>query len=253
MTDERNNNQISPMARYHELFPDDKTKADAFDKLALHFYDANFGTMSKTDMEVLMFSVYIERILGSGNQAAFSDYSDYILSKNLGITQSRIANLKVKKQLKYPHEYDWKESFQMACNNNARYDNGRIKIQIPDINLYYEVKNAIEESGGFVDVTLTSKLLQVRPEYYVDLLLLISHGDSREEILKALRKEIRTYNKDAEFLDTEPIGKQLSGLTKDAFIEVVSNTVSDVKNISTVAVGIRQLLEMLMTWMHKDE
>lgn len=250
IVEERNSNQKSPMDRYNELFPDDETKAAAFDKLALHFYDANFGTMSKADIEVLMFSEYIERILGIDNQAAFSDYSDYILSKNLGITQSRIANLKVKKQLKYPHEYNWTDSFQIVCKNNARYENGRIKIQIPDINLYYEVKNAIEESGGFVDVTLTSKLLQVRPEYYIDLLLMTSHEDSRKEILKALRKEIRKYNKDTEFMDTEPIGKQLSGLTKDVFIEVVSNTVSDVKNVATVAANVKQLLGTLMTWIH---
>lgn len=235
------------MQHYYELFPDDRTKAAAFDRLARHFYDANFGTMAKADIEVFMFSEYIERILAN-EDCSFRDYSDYALSKWLGIPQSRVANLKVKKQLKYPHPYKWEESFQSACKN-AKYENGRIKILIPDINLYYEVKNAIEESGGFVDVALTSKLLQVRPEYYIDLLLMISPDESRKEILKALRKEIKKYNEDTEFLDKEPIGKQLSNLTKDVFKEIVSNAFSDVKNISTIAVSVKQLLEMLTTWM----
>ena len=247
MEKERESNQISPLEHYNELFPDDGSKAAAFDKLALHFYNANFGTMSKTELEVLMFSEYIDRILKDENHT-FNDYSDYILSKYLGITQNRIATLKVKKQLKYPYEYNWKESFQKACKN-ARYESGRIKILIPDINLYYEVRNTIEENGGFVEASLTSKLLQVRPEYYIDLILLLSPDESRKEVLKVLKKEIKQFTKDTEFLDKEPIGKQLSSFTKDAFIEIVTNTLSDVRNVSKIAVNIKQLLEMLVTWM----
>lgn len=92
------------MQHYYELFPDDHTKAAAFDRLAQHFYDANFGTMDKADIEVFMFSEYIERILAN-EDCSFRDYSDYALSKWLGIPQSRVVNLKVKKQLKYPHPY----------------------------------------------------------------------------------------------------------------------------------------------------
>ena len=45
------------MEKYNELFPDEKSKAEVFDKIAEHFYRKNFGTMSKTDMETLMFSL----------------------------------------------------------------------------------------------------------------------------------------------------------------------------------------------------
>ena len=197
------------MQHYYELFPDDRTKAAAFDRLARHFYDANFGTMAKADIEVFMFSEYIERILAN-EDCSFRDYSDYALSKWLGIPQSRVANLKVKKQLKYPHPYKWKESFLDVCKN-LQYEKDKIKIQIPDINLYYEIKNAVEELGGYVEVTLTSKLLQISPGYYIDLLLSISPDKSRKVIRKALRDEIRVRQKDAKYLESDPFGKQRTG------------------------------------------
>ena len=160
--------------RYNTLFSDDKSKAEAFDKLAERFYNKNFGSMSKSDIEVLMFSVYIDRILEKEGDDNFAKYSDYTLSKELGITQSKVSNLKVKKQMQYPYEsFDWRESFSRVIKN-ARYENNKIKIQIPDINLFNEIKNAIEESGGYIDLSLTHRLLQVSPAFFIDLLVVIS-------------------------------------------------------------------------------
>ena len=86
---------------YEELFSDDLSKARAFDMLAEKYYYSNFGTASKSDIDVLMFSLYIEQILDKG-QDDFSAYSDYTLSKQLGITQAKICNLKVKKSFCIP-------------------------------------------------------------------------------------------------------------------------------------------------------
>lgn len=88
-------------ARYEELFPSNDIKAEAFDKIAEKYYYANFGSTSKADLDVLLFSLYIERIL-KDSQGEFTSYSDYTLSKLLGITQSRISNLKVKKRASIP-------------------------------------------------------------------------------------------------------------------------------------------------------
>lgn len=82
--------------RYSILFLDEKSKAEAFDKIAEHFCRKNFGTMSKTDMETLMFSIYIERILNI-DDTKYAEYSDYTLAKELGISQAKVSNLKVRK------------------------------------------------------------------------------------------------------------------------------------------------------------
>lgn len=48
--------------KYKELFDSD-AKEKAFDKIAERYYFSNFGTASKSDMDVLLFSIYLEQIL----------------------------------------------------------------------------------------------------------------------------------------------------------------------------------------------
>ena len=177
--------------RYNELFSDDTIKAKAFDKLAAAYYLRNFGQMQKTDFETLMFSLYLDRILDESEEDMRS-YSDYTLSKLLGITQSKVSNLKVRKELLYPYErFDWRESLKRVIEH-ARYEDGKIKIPIPDKNLFLEIKNAIEESGGYIETQLNSSLLQIRPEYFVDLMVAASDEEiQRDEITQKLKADLR--------------------------------------------------------------
>lgn len=170
-------NHQSSREKYESLFKTDKDKAVAFDMIAEQYYMCNFGSMSKADFDVLMFSIYLDRILET-SEADINSYSDYRLSKLLGITQTRICSLKVKKELKYPYAgFNWKESF-MRLSENARYDKGKIKINIPDKNLYIEIKNFIESNGGFIETQLSPTLLQISPEFYLDLMYEIVDDDN---------------------------------------------------------------------------
>lgn len=93
---------LGSQEKYEELFSlEDKAKA--FDMLAQNYYFGNFGTMQKSDFDLLMFSIYLERILEK-SEDEIETFSDYELSKLLGITQSRVSTLKVKKQLRYPYK-----------------------------------------------------------------------------------------------------------------------------------------------------
>lgn len=209
--------------KYEELFSSDEEKARAFDRIAERYYYMNFGSMSKTDLDVLMFSLYIERILDKDN-LDFRAYSDYTLSKNLGITQSRISSLKVKKQLQYPYErFDWKESLGKIAYR-AIYEDGRIKLQIPDRNLFLEIKNAVEESGGHVEVQLTSNLLQIRPSYFLDLLVAIDGGD-RQELIKHLRKIVQENTSDIDLTGKTSIGQALVGELPDTIIDLIGECI----------------------------
>ena len=124
---------------YRHLFPTEAVKAEAFDKIAELFYNCNFGSTTKTDIETLMFSIYIERILKEEGPENFKAYSDYTLSKALCITQARVSNLKVRKELAYPYEaFSWKESFELL-SKKATFENGKIKLFIPDKNLFIEI------------------------------------------------------------------------------------------------------------------
>lgn len=193
--------------QYENLFPTDKTKAEAFDTIAEQFYFCNFGTMQKTDIETLLFSLYLDRILDQ-SEANMEEYSDYKLSKILGITQNRVGTLKERKQLKYPYEnFNWKESFKRIMEH-ARYEKGRVKLNIPDRNLFIEVKNAIELHGGYIETQMSANLLQVSLEYYIDLILCVSDETNNEKIRKKLAEELqRTGNcTDIEYSEKKSVG-----------------------------------------------
>ena len=67
-------------------FTDDE-KIMLFDQISSHFYNANFGRMSKADMELLMFHFYMERLIDEHRlEDGTVDYnlcSDYRISKEL--------------------------------------------------------------------------------------------------------------------------------------------------------------------------
>lgn len=39
----------------------DNEKASCFDRIASHFYSRNFGQMSKSDIELMMFDIFMKK------------------------------------------------------------------------------------------------------------------------------------------------------------------------------------------------
>lgn len=209
------------LEEYNNIFDSKEKKAAAFDKIARNYYLRNFGSLNKSDMDVLMFSLLLEEILDK-SENDINTYSDYVLAKQLGITQSRVSNLKQKKQLQYPYaKFKWEESFKRCCAN-ARLDGGKIKINLRDINLYYELKNQIELMGGYVEASLTRNLLVITPAEFFDLTSQMISKSAK----KKLEVEINTrYAGDKEFqerLEKEPFAKAFKKRFKDNMPEVLA-------------------------------
>lgn len=222
------------LKHYRDIFSEDADKAAAFDRIAEVCYARNFGRMSKTDFETLLFDIYLSQLLKHTDTDDFRKYSDYRLSKELGITQSKVSNLKVRRQLQYQPELDWKRALKQI-SENARYEGEKIKLQIPDINIYYELKNAIEETGGFVEVTLTPKLLQVSPEYFINLLTEAAESEKDRDTIKTeLRKALEKHYGDTAFLNERSLQEKLKELPATATKEVLKAVMSGITaNIST--------------------
>jgi len=209
--------------KYEELFPDVQSKASAFDKLAEMYYFSNFGSAGKSEIDLLMFSLYLEQILDK-DQNDLNAYSDYTLSKQLGITQSRISNLKIKKELVYPYkDFDWKESF-LSVSNRIVAEENRIKLFLPDPNLYVEVKNAVEAAGGFIDVTLTRNLLVIKTEYFLDLMIAVSDDKDKDRIKKEIAEKL-AKNKDVDLTGKDTFGAALKKHGTDMIIEIIGECI----------------------------
>ncbi len=162
-------------------------KIAIFDKIAQHYFARNFGSMTKTDFETLLFSEYIEHRIK--NQLSFDDYS---LSKELGITQSRIRALKERKELKYPYEhFTWQTAFAESVRNAKVDPNDHyVKMIVQDINVMNEVRNFIEVNGWYDECSLNKKLLRIPLDCFVEICYKSEefNGVFSEETKKAIKK-----------------------------------------------------------------
>ncbi|MEL7571117.1 MAG: hypothetical protein AAGU14_11250 [Eubacteriaceae bacterium] len=227
----------------------DKEKIDYFDKICKLFYYSNFGTTQKSEIDLLMFNFYIDTLINKNMQIDGTlDYnacSDYRISKDLGITQHRVRELKIKKQLKYPRDFSWKESF-VRLVDNARYDsvNKKIEISIPDPNLYNEIENFIEERGGFIDKQLNRKILKIRIEYFLELIIFEENEKNRKQIINELKKKLQSKSKEENKFDEKYIGKSLIEMSVN-ITEIIANLSEIISPQNIIGKSIINLLSNL--------
>lgn len=189
-------------------------KVRLFDEIADKFYNRNFGQLSKSEFELMMFHFYIEKIIDANRYEDgtinYTKCSDYEISKELGITQQRVKNLKIKNQLTHPIEFDWKKSLA-KITENARYDQitHKITLNIPDPNLYLEIQNAIESKGAYIEKQLNSRVLQLRVEYYIDLIIALEPSTNQKEIISDLKRFFARNGKRDNVFNDKEIGKSL--------------------------------------------
>ena len=206
-------------------------KAEMFDQIASFYFDQNFGRASKSDMELLMFKFYLEALIkkskNSDNTIDYNKCSDYQIGKDLCITQQQVRSLKIKKQLKYPEEFSWQEALARLLKN-ARQDEKKIIISIPDPNLYLEIENFIEEKGFYVEKTLNSKLLKMRIEYFIELSIEVESEENRGNVIKQIKKNLKEHQKEERQFDEKNIGKTLieSGVNITTILANVASIIS---------------------------
>ncbi len=168
--------------------------ADSFQKIAEVCYEKNFGRLSKSDMEVLLFSIYLEHCLR--NRMA---YDDYTLAIQLGIPETRVRNLKVKKELQYPYsEYNWKKAFVERIQY-AKYDDKKalVKVSILDPNVRRDVEHYIDSQNWYSEYQLNSKLLQMRADQFIEMCMQLYSsvpvdGELDTETMKHIEERLKT-------------------------------------------------------------
>lgn len=224
-------------------------KARAFDDIAMLFYDRNFGSSSKSEIELMMFSILMDAMIDKYvNDNGVLDYnmcSDYNMGKALGIQPSKVTTLKKNKQARYPVKFNWQESLK-KIGNNIRYSKEKNKIIIPvrDPNLYIEIKNFIEENGGFIEMQYGSNAIQIRPEYFFLLLYNgISDEKERAKIREAFAIELKNKNKinDISSVKTDDDVNKIALDLGESTLDVLE---SFAEGISNPLVGIIKCLKL---------
>ena len=148
---------------------EEKCKNLLFDDIKENYFNKNFGSLSKTDFELIVFKNYVMACENSGIST-----SDYDLSKSLGIKQSKIRSLKQLKYKKYnSNDENWWKNELNNNLKNAHYDeiNRAIKFIVEDINVKEELIHYVETNGWYDDTSLNKKLITLPLECYVNLLI----------------------------------------------------------------------------------
>lgn len=232
-------NALDKINRFHQDDEErNKKKAEYFDKIAKMFYEQNFGAANKSEIELLMFSIFLDEMIEHNcddkNVLDYKECSDFKLGKMLGIPQEKVKTLKVKKQARYPKEFEWQKSF-LSIKDAIRYDleKKRIIIPVTDPNLYLSIRNFIEENNGYIEIQRGSNILQMRPEHFFSLLYLgISNDAEKKKAKKAFIKKLKKINEiediDEINTDDEIIGRILN--IGDDVLELFEDVVLELNN-----------------------
>ncbi len=145
----------------NELLNDDAFVKTIGKEIIEHYFCRNFGSLSKSDLETLLFHLYVEK---------FSKKDDYTISKELGITQSRVRALQERSALKYPRKIDLKEGI-LTVVKSAYYCKTDKKIHcfINDVNAQIELRHLLEEMNKFDEYSLNPKVMILTPKAFFEL------------------------------------------------------------------------------------
>lgn len=218
--EEKNENALQ---KINSFYDDEREcqikKAEYFDKIAGLFYENNFGASSKSEVELLMFSIFMDEMIehtkDDNGVLDYKECSDFKMAEMLGIPQQKIKSLKIKKQARYPVKFDWQKSF-LSIKDSIVYDSDKKRIVIPvtDPNLYLAIRNFIEEHDGYIEIQRGSNVLQMRPSHFFALLYLGIDDEKekqkvRDRFVKKLKEKNEAFDIDKIYTDKEMVNKVL--------------------------------------------
>lgn len=208
----------------YELIDIEKHTAMRFSEAAI--FSKQFGSFSKADFEVLMFTIYLDSL---PNVPIY----DYIISQQLGITESKVRNLRIKSQLLYPKKIYWEEALASAIKTGSYNEkDNSITITIEDPSCHARIRYEIESSCGTAGLNLNSKQLTIPIESLLSVA--ISQEKDKEKILSEWNRMWLQEGKNKERITRESLTKRIFkgigsavsfvGVSKDIF-ETAGNIV----------------------------
>lgn len=167
---------------------------DFFSEIKKRCLKRNFGTLSKSEFDLMLFHYYL---LDLKTENGGEYISDYDIGKKLGLTIQRVRALREKDVLKWATEVDWKKSFIQSlklahCDLKDDVSNSDIKIPVPDVNVMKEVRHYLEEAGLFDDYQLNPKIFQCKLDVLIAICLSFEQVDN--DFCKTILNELRNSN-----------------------------------------------------------
>ena len=138
------------------------------------FLNKNFGTVQKTEIELVVFHHYLKHC-----KSLNTSVSDLNVGKQLGITPARVRNMKLKD---YLHQDDddsiWKQELLKQMNETSFEIRGKdILFVIRDVTLMTELRNFLEENGFVNEYSLNPNLFSCSVDVMLKMWAILSGKD----------------------------------------------------------------------------
>jgi hypothetical protein len=162
----------------------DENKSAALDFIFENALKSGFGTLSKTELDTILFAAIIE--FGEKNST-----TDLELSKYLQITQRRVQSLREKISIKYLEPISREKAIRYFVDQLgfAKKEDKYIDIPINDIAVKNEIEGLLDENHMLLHYQLNSKIFRLRIDDLLELVLLIE-SNKTGETLSGLKEKI---------------------------------------------------------------
>ncbi len=153
------------------------------------YVQRGFGSMNKNDFEVWIFSQLMqERLRGKSN---------YDISLELRLPESKVKRLAYEAQLRYPSGVSYKEQLSEALRKaKMSKDNNYLCFPIENIALRNYLSNILKNKGSYIDSSFNSEIVKINVE---DFAIILEAVDA--EVANKLKEEHNKQNVKEVFTD----------------------------------------------------
>ena len=161
----------------------EENKVVALDFILKNAFKSGFGTLSKSELDLILFAAIIEY----GDKS----YSDLELSKYLQITKRRIDSLKEKVSVKYS-SITTKQAIDyfMQKLEFSKKDSIYIDIPINEVAVKNEIEGILDKYNLLLHSQLNQKIFRIRIDDLFELLLIFQSESQREHSYDVLRRDV---------------------------------------------------------------
>ena len=178
-----------------------KTKEELVSAIQTNCFSGNFGSLSKSDFELMLFHYYMESLREQARTAYKNEditepkKTNYGIAVELGITVQKVVSLKDKEASKYPYSEEvWKKRF-LEYVVKAHITDNTIVLNITDRRLYRSLESFLEAEGIGVENSLNPSIFKTDQDKLLDLIKKLYPEKTKE--IKELEKIAREQKKKA--------------------------------------------------------
>ena len=157
-----------------------------------HYLSGSFGSMSKSETEILIFHLLSKH---------FENSSNYEISNFLKISETKVKNLTLNAHLRYGQSNKdiLKKIMLRICDTlDVNFDEniGEIKISIENPVEKRELVNEIKKLGSYADFSFNNEILKIKINVFLKLLNRLVGEDNFKKVFQKYLKE-KTIQNDA--------------------------------------------------------